>query len=67
MKLPDLTKKVYNKAYLEVNKEKYYKISRERNMERYYTDEEFRKQIIEKAKVSVKKSRMNNLKSINLQ
>ena len=45
----------------------YYKMSRERNMDRYYTDEEFRKQIIEKAKISVKKSRMNNLKSINLQ
>lgn len=64
---PRFNKKEYNKAYLEANKEKYYKMSRERNMERYYTDEEFRKQIIEKAKNSVKKSRMNNLKSINLQ
>lgn len=48
----------YNKKYLEANKEKYYKMSRERNMERYYTDEEFRKQIIERAKISTKNRRM---------
>jgi len=48
----------YNKKYLEENKEKYYKMSRERNMERYYTDEEFRKQIIERAKISTKNRRL---------
>lgn len=48
----------YNKRYLEEHKEKYYKMSRERNMERYYTDEEFRKQIIERAKISVKNKRL---------
>lgn len=57
-------KKEYNKAYIEANKEKYYKMSRERNMERYYTDEEFRKQIIERAKISVKNRRMNAIKSL---
>jgi hypothetical protein len=50
-------KKEYNKAYLQANKEKYYKMSRERNKERYYTDEEFRKKIIERAKISVKNKR----------
>ena len=57
-------KKEYNKLYLEANKEKYYKMSRERNMERYYTDEDFRKQIIERAKISVKNKRMNSLKNL---
>jgi len=39
-------------------------MSRERNMERYYTDEDFRKQIIERAKISVKNKRMNSLKNL---
>lgn len=55
---PRFNKKEYNKAYLEANKEKYYKMSRERNHERYYTDEEFRRQIIERAKLSVKNKRL---------
>ena len=62
---PKFNKKEYNKAYLEANKEKYYKMSRERNMERYYSDAEFRAKIIERAKISVKNSRMNSLKSLN--
>jgi hypothetical protein len=61
---PKFNKKEYNKAYLEANKEKYYKMSRERNMERYYTDEEFRKQIIERAKISTKNRRMNTIKAL---
>jgi len=55
---PRFNKKEYNKAYLEANKEKYYKMSRERNQERYHTDDEFRKQIIERAKLSVKNKRL---------
>jgi hypothetical protein len=55
---PKFNKQDYNKAYLEANKEKYYEMSRNRNKERYYTDEEFRKQIIERAKISVKNRRM---------
>jgi len=55
---PKFDKKAYNKAYLEANKEKYYKMSRERNMERYYSDTEFRRQIIERAKSSVKNKRL---------
>ena len=62
---PKFNKKEYNKAYIEANKEKYYKMSRERNKERYYTDVEFRAKIIERAKISVKSKRMNELKSIN--
>ena len=62
---PRFNKKEYNKAYLEANKEKYYKMSNDRNKERYYTDEEFRKKIIERAKISIKSKRMNNLKSIH--
>jgi len=57
-------KKEYNRAYLQANKEKYYKMSRERNMERYYTDEEFRKLIIERSKLSVKKKRLE-MKELN--
>ena len=64
---PKFNKKEYNKAYIEANKEKYYKMSRDRNRERYYTDDEFRAKIIERAKISVKNRRMNDLKSINLQ
>jgi hypothetical protein len=64
---PKFNKKEYNKAYIEANKEKYYKMSRERNKERYYTDVEFRAKIIERAKISVKTKRMNELKSINPQ
>ena len=60
---PKFNKKEYNKAYIEANKEKYYKMSRDRNRERYYTDEEFRKKIIERAKISVRSKRMNDLKS----
>jgi hypothetical protein len=56
---PKFNKKEYNKAYLEANKEKYYKMSRERNMERYYTDTEFRKKIIERAKISVMNKRLS--------
>jgi hypothetical protein len=56
---PRFNKKEYNKAYLEANKEKYYKMSRERNMERYYADDEFRRQIIERAKLSVKNKRLS--------
>jgi len=56
---PKFNKKEYNKAYLEANKEKYYKMSRERNMERYYTDAEFRKKIIERAKISVTNKRLS--------
>ena len=56
---PKFNKKEYNKAYLEANKEKYYTMSRERNMERYYTDEEFRKKIIERAKISVTNKRLS--------
>lgn len=56
--IPKFNKKEYNKAYLEANKEKYYKKSRERNMERYYSDEEFRKLIIERAKISMKNKRL---------
>jgi hypothetical protein len=62
---PRFNKKEYNKAYIQANKEKYYKMSNDRNKERYYTDEEFRKKIIERAKISVKSKRMNNLKSIH--
>jgi len=62
---PKFKKKEYNKAYIEANKEKYYKMSRDRNKERYYTDVEFRKKIIERAKLSVKSKRMNDLKSIH--
>ena len=62
---PKFNKKEYNKAYIEANKEKYYKMSRDRNKERYYTDVEFRKKIIERAKLSVKSKRMNDLKSIH--
>ncbi len=62
---PRFNKKEYNKAYIEANKEKYYKMSNDRNKERYYTDEEFCKKIIERAKISVKSKRMNNLKSIH--
>jgi hypothetical protein len=62
---PRFNKKEYNKAYIEANKEKYYKMSRDRNKERYYTDIEFRKKIIERAKLSVKSKRMNDLKSIH--
>ena len=62
---PRFNKKEYNKAYIEANKEKYYKMSRDKNKERYYTDVEFRKKIIERAKLSVKSKRMNNLKSIH--
>lgn len=54
-------KKEYNKQYIENNKEKYNKMSRERNKERYYTDEEYRKKIIELAKISIKKKRMDEL------
>ncbi len=61
---PKFNKKEYNKLYLEANREKYYKMSRERNMERYYTDEEFRKQIIERAKISTKNKRLQALKSL---
>jgi hypothetical protein len=64
---PKFNKKEYNKAYIEANKEKYYKMSRERNKERYYTDVEFRAKIIERAKISVKTKRMNELKTINPQ
>jgi len=62
---PRFNKKEYNKAYIQANKEKYYKMSNDRNKERYYTDEEFRKKIIERAKISVKSKRMNHLKSIH--
>ena len=62
---PRFNKKEYNKAYIQANKEKYYKMSNDRNKERYYTDEEFRKKIIERAKISVKSKRMNELKSIH--
>jgi hypothetical protein len=62
---PRFNKKEYNKAYIQANKEKYYKMSRDRNKERYYTDVEFRKKIIERAKLSVKSKRMNDLKSIH--
>ncbi len=55
---PKFDKKAYNKAYLEAHKEKYKKMSLERNLERYYTDEDFRKQVIERAKLSVKNKRM---------
>ena len=58
-------KKEYNKAYLEANKEKYKKIGRERNMERYCTDAEYRSKIIERAKISVKNKRLNDMKSIH--
>jgi hypothetical protein len=58
-------KKEYNKAYIKANKEKYYKMSNDRNKERYYTDVEFRAKIIERAKISVKNRRMNDLKSIH--
>ena len=61
---PKFNKKEYNKAYLEANKEKYSKMSRERNMERYYTDAEYRAKIIERAKISVKNKRLNDMKSI---
>ena len=61
---PKFDKKEYNKAYLEANKEKYYKMSRERNMERYYTDAEFRKKIIERAKISVTNKRLSMKKLI---
>ena len=44
--------------YLQRNKEKYNQMSRERNQERYYTDEEYRQKIIERAKLSVYKKRM---------
>jgi hypothetical protein len=64
---PKFNKKEYNKAYIQANKEKYYKMSNDRNKERYYTDVEFRAKIIERAKISVKTKRMNDLKSINLQ
>jgi len=33
-------------------------MSRERNQERYYTDEEYRQKIIERAKLSVYRKRM---------
>jgi hypothetical protein len=62
---PKFNKKEYNKAYLEANKEKYSKMSRERNMERYYTDAEYRAKIIERAKISVKNKRLNDMKSIH--
>ena len=62
---PKFNKKEYNKAYLEANKEKYNKMSRERNMERYYTDAEYRAKIIERAKISVKNKRLNDMKSIH--
>ena len=62
---PKFNKKEYNKAYIEANKEKYYAMSRDRNRERYYTDTEYRAKIIERAKISVKSKRMNELKSIN--
>ncbi len=52
-------KKEYNKAYLEANKEKYREMSRLRNHERYYSDDEFRRQIIERAKLSVKNKRLS--------
>ena len=55
---PKFNKKEYNKQYIEKNKEKYNKMSRERNQERYYTDEEYRQKIIERAKLSVYKKRM---------
>jgi hypothetical protein len=55
---PRFNKKDYNKEYLQRNKEKYNKMSRERNQERYYTDEEYRQKIIERAKLSVYRKRM---------
>ena len=55
---PKFDKKAYNKAYLQQHKEKYNKMSLERNLERYYTDEEFRRQVIERAKLSVKNKRL---------
>ncbi len=55
---PKFNKKLYNKEYLQRNKEKYNQMSRERNQERYYTDEEYRQKIIERAKLSVYKKRM---------
>jgi hypothetical protein len=55
---PKFDKTAYNKAYLQAHKEKYKKMSCERNLERYYTDEDFRRQVIERAKLSVKKKRM---------
>jgi len=55
---PKFNKKAYNRAYLEANKENFYKMSREGNMERCDTDNEFRKQIIERAKLSVKTKRL---------
>ena len=56
---PRFNKKEYNKAYLEANKEKYREMSRLRNHERYYSDDEFRRQIIESAKLSVKNKRFS--------
>lgn len=51
-------KKEYNKNYLLKNKEKYNEMSRNRNYDRYYTDDEYRAKIIERAKLSVYKKRM---------
>ena len=55
---PKFNKKEYNKLYLQQNKEKYNEKSRNRNYERYYTDEEYCAKIIECAKLSVYKKRM---------
>ncbi len=63
MEVNKFNKKEYDKKYIEANKEKYNKMTRERNMERYYSDEEYRKKIIERAKISVKNKRMS-LKSL---
>jgi hypothetical protein len=55
---PKFNKKEYNKNYLLKNKDKYNEMSRNRNYDRYYTDDEYRAKIIERAKLSVYKKRM---------
>jgi hypothetical protein len=54
---PKFDRKEYNRLYREKNREKINNQIKERNHNRYHNDEEYRKQCIELAKISVKKQR----------
>ncbi len=54
---PKFDRKEYNRLYREKNKEKINNQIKERNYNRYHNDEQYRKQSIELAKISVKKQR----------
>ncbi len=67
IEIPRFNKKEYNKAYLEANKESILKWAENEIWNAIILMMNSANKTIEKAKISVKKSRMNDLKSINLQ